>query len=64
MATSKNSVVISLTVSRERYEKFKSFYPKLDKPFLRRSLNLAIESREFFDSVFFNPIATKFEKEI
>lgn len=63
MPTSKNSVVVTFTISKERFNKFQSFYPKLDKAFLRRSINLAVESKDYFDSVFFNPIANKFEKE-
>lgn len=63
MPTSKNSVVVTFTMSKERFERFKQIYPQLHRAFLRRCINMAIESNEFFDSVFFNPIATKFEKE-
>lgn len=43
-------------LDKDLCEKFEQFYPRLRGLFLERALTLAIQNKDFFDEVFFNPI--------
>lgn len=53
MATSKNRKNISL--KKELVDRFEYLYPKLTAVFCNRSLELALQDKELFERIFFNP---------
>lgn len=55
MPTSKNKHIVTVSVDKSVYEHFQRMYPCCDKEFIKRALYQAIQSRDFFDKVFFNP---------
>lgn len=43
-------------LDKDLCDRFETFYPRLRGLFLERCLTLAIQNKDFFDEVFFNPI--------
>lgn len=57
MPTSKNKHIITVSVDKVTFDIFQRLYPSCDKEFVKRCIRLATQSRNFFDSVFFNEVA-------
>lgn len=53
MPTSKNLHQLYLTIDKNVWFVFQRMYPKCEKDFIRRALKAATQSREVFDSIFF-----------
>lgn len=45
-----------INCDKEIVDKFDDFYPRLKELFVKRSLILALQNKEYFEEVFFNPI--------
>lgn len=54
MPTSKNKKLIS--INSEVVSRFEYLYPKLTGIFCTRALTLALQDKEIFEMIFFNPL--------
>lgn len=54
MPNPKGKCVYHLVVNEKDKAKFDRLYPKLLKIFLEKSINLAINNKDFFEDVFFS----------
>ena len=45
----------SLNINKDLFERFEYLYPRLTSVFVNRSLELALQDKEYFEKVFFNP---------
>lgn len=52
----KDNVQLHVRAPRPVVEQFREVYPDLINQFVTRALSYAVESREFFDNVFFHDI--------
>lgn len=54
MSTSKNKHIITISLDKHDFEMMQRLYPECYKEFVKRSIKKAVQSRAFFDSVFFD----------
>ena len=54
MPQSKNKK--SISVNKDIADRFEYLYPKLSGVFVTRALTLALQNKEIFEEIFFNPI--------
>lgn len=45
-----------INVSKELVDKFDYVYPKLKHVFVERAIKLALQDKNYFEEVFFNPL--------
>lgn len=54
MSTSKNKHIVSISLDKNDFIAMQRLYPECYKEFIKRSIKKAVQSRSFFDSVFFD----------